>query len=118
MMIDIVDSRGPALVLRARGRINVLTADVFEANALGVIAAANRDVVIDASGVVYLSTAGLRVFLLLSRELKDKGRNLYICGLLPHIYQVFEIIGFHRVIPIHPDVASALAVIEGQPQGR
>ena len=32
----------------------------------------------------------------------------------PHIYRVFEIIGFDRVIPIHPDVDTALAAIEGQ----
>ena len=114
MMIDVVEFDGPALVLQAKGRINVLTADVFEVDALRVISDADYDVVIDASEIVYLSTAGLRVFLLLSQELSDIGRSLYICGLLPHIYKVFEIIGFDRVIPIHPDVDSALAAIEGR----
>ena len=114
MNIDVVEIDGPALVLRARGRINVLTADVFEIDALRTVADTDYDVIVDASEVTYLSTAGLRVFLLLSQELKEDDRSLHICGLLPHIRSVFEIIGFDRVIPLHPDVGSALAAIEGQ----
>ena len=114
MMIDFLEFDGPAIVLQARGKINVLTADVFEIRALRIITNADQDVVIDTSKVIYLSTAGLRVFLLLSRELNDRGHTLYICGLLPHIHKVFEIIGFDRVFPIYPDVDSALAAIESQ----
>ena len=118
MMIDVVEFDGPALMLRAQGRISVLTAEVFEIEALRAIAGSDYDVIVDASEVIYLSTAGLRVFLLLSRELNDDDRNLYICNLLPHIQRVFEIIGFDRVIPLHPDVDSAVAAIEGQSQGK
>ena len=117
MMIEIAEFDGPALLLRARGRINVLTADIFEFRALRVVNMSDQDVIVDATEVVYLSTAGLRVFLLLSRELEDEGRTLYVCGLLPHIQQVFQIIGFDRVIPIHPDVDSVLAAIEAGSQG-
>ena len=114
MIVDIVECDGPALLLRARGRFNVFTADVFEVDAMRAIATTDRDVIIDTSEITYLTTAGLRVFVLLSRELKKRGRNLYICNLRPYIYQVFEKIGFHLVIPIHPDVPSALAAIEGR----
>ena len=115
-MIDVVEFEGPALMLRAQGGINILTADVFEIDVLRAIADSDYDVIVDASEVIYLSTAGLRVFLLLSRELNDDDRNLYICNLLLHIQRVFEIIGFDRVIPLHPDVDSAVAAIEGQSQ--
>lgn len=114
MMADIVESCGPALVMRACGRINVLTADLFEADVMCAISKGDRDVIIDTSEVTYLTTAGLRVFLLLSRELKKSDRNLHICNLRPYIYQVFEKIGFHLVIPIHKDMPAALAAIEGR----
>ena len=112
MIIDIVDFDGPALLLRARGRINVLTAEGFEARTRRVIAATDDDVIIDTSEVTYLSTAGLRAFLVLWRQLRDADRCLYICGLKPYIKRVFEIIGFDQVIPLHDDVASALTVVE------
>ena len=114
MMADIVESCGPALLMRACGRINVLTADIFEADALSAISKGDRDVIIDTSEVTYLTTAGLRVFLLLSRELEKNDRRLHICNLRPYIYQVFEKIGFHLVIPIHEDIPSALAAIEAR----
>ena len=111
MIIDIVDFDGPALLLQARGRINILTAEGFEDRTRRVINATNDDVVIDTSEVTYLSTAGLRAFLVLWRQLQDQDRRLYICGLKPYIQRVFEIIGFDQVIPIHPNVDSALAAI-------
>lgn len=111
MVIEIDEFDGPALLLRARGRINILTAEGFEARTRRVINATDADVVIDTSEVTYLSTAGLRAFLILWRQLEDQDRRLYICGLKPYIQRVFEIIGFDQVIPIHPDVDSAIAAI-------
>ena len=118
MIIDIADFDGPALLLTARGRINILTAEGFEARTRRVIAATDDDVIVDTSEVTYLSTAGLRAFLVLWRQLDDQDRRLYICGLRPYIKRVFEIIGFDQVIPIHPNVDSAIAAIEGRGEAR
>ncbi len=118
MMIDVVELDGAALLLQARGRINILTAEGFEAHTRQAIADSDNDVIIDTSEVTYLSTAGLRAFLLLWRELKEDGRGLYICGLKPYIQRVFETIGFDQVIPLHPDLASALAAVEGLPRSQ
>ena len=114
MMIEIVDFDGPALLLQARGRINILTAEGFGARTGRVIGATDDDVIIDAAEVTYLSTAGLRAFLILWRQLQDQDRRLYLCGLKPYIRRVFEIIGFDKVIPIYVDVASAIADIESR----
>lgn len=112
MKIEVVEFDGPALVLKAEGRISVLTADGFHNEALQIIARSRHDVVIDASGVDYLSTAGLRAFLILSRRLTITNRSFHICNLKPYIHEVFEIIGFDKLIPIHPDLDSALGAIE------
>ena len=105
-------------MLRARGHINTQSAALFEANAMRSIADTNSHVVIEASEVTYLSSAGLRVFLRLWRELEKSDRVLSICNLKPYINQVFELIGFDRIITIHSDVDSALAVAAGQPDSR
>lgn len=118
MMIDVVECDESVLLLRARGRINILNAEGFEAHTRRAVAATDDDVIIDTSEVTYVSTAGLRAFLILWRTLKDDGRRLHICGLRPYIQQVFEIIGFDQVIPIHPDVAAALTAVESLPGSR
>lgn len=115
MMVDVVEFNGPALLLHARGRINVLTADAFEALARQALAGSDRDVIIDSSDVTYLSTAGIRAFLRLSQQLNKQNRNLHICALRPYIREVFEIIGFDQLIPIHVDIAAALAAVTANP---
>ena len=115
-MIDVVPLNGPALLLRARGRINVLSADAFEADVRSAVAGANRAVIIECSDVTYLSSAGLRAFLRLWQDLNKKNLNLHICALKPYIRDVFRIIGFDQLIPIHADIPATLTAVEGKKQ--
>ena len=118
VMVDSVEFDGPVRLLQARGRINVLTADLFEAHARRAFGDTDCDVIIDASEVSYLSTAGLRAFLRLWQELKKEDRSLHVCALRPYIREVFQIIGFDQLIPIHPDIATGLAAVQGRMEGR
>ena len=116
MTIDVVPSNGPVLLLQARGRINVLTADLFEVQVRRAVASSDRDVIIDASQVTYLSSAGLRVFLQLWQELSREDRTLHVCALKPYIQRVFEIVGFDQIMTIQADTADALAAVERRMQ--
>ena len=116
MIVDVVASNGPILVLQARGRINVLSADLFELQVRRALANGDRDVIVDASEVTYVSSAGLRAFLRLWQHLKSRKRSLHVCSLKPYIRQVFEMIGFDQIIPIEADVAAAMAAVEGRRQ--
>ena len=111
MKIEVAEFDGPALVLKAEGRINVLTADGFHDEILKIIARSRLDVIIDASGITYLSTAGIRAFLVLSRRLTIANRSLHICNMKPYIFDVFQMIGFDKLIPTYPDIDSALEAI-------
>ncbi len=113
--ISVIRSKESVLLLSARGRIHTNSAALFEADARTRIGDGGSHVVIEASEVTYLSTAGLRVFLRLWRELKKKGRTLLICNLRPYISQIFELLGFHKVIDIFSDVDSALEFAGGRP---
>ncbi len=112
MKIEVAEFDGPALVLKAEGRISVLTADGFHDETLKIVARSRQDVIIDASDVTYLSTAGLRAFLVLSRRMEIANRSLCICNLKPYIFEVFETIGFNNLMPIYPDLDSALTATE------
>ena len=112
MKIEVVEFDGPALVLKAEGRISVLTADGFHDDILKIIAQSGHDVIVDASGVTYLSTAGVRAVLVLSRRLTIANRSLHVCNLKPYIFEVFQMIGFDKLIPIYPDLDSALEAVQ------
>ena len=116
MTVDVVPFNGPVLLLQARGRINVLTADAFEVQARRAVASSDRDVIMDASQVTYLSSAGLRVFLQLWQDLSRENRTLHVCALRPYIRQIFEIVGFDQIITIQADTAAAVAAVERRMQ--
>ena len=116
--IDVLEDRGPIMLLRARGRINVLSATLFETATLRATARAKTDVVVDASDVTYVSSAGLRAFLRISRALGRDRRSLHICSLKPHIRQIFTMVGFDRIIPIHADLDSALTATSERSNGK
>ena len=116
-MLEVVEIKGPALLLQARGRINSRTALAFETAAKRAFAGTDQDVIIDASQVTYLSTAGLRAFLRLWQQLRKENRSLHVCSLKPHIQHVFKIIGFDRFIPIEADSVAALAAVEDRTRG-
>ena len=115
-MVDVIASKEPVLLLHARGRINALSADLFEFEVRRAFAGSDRDVIVDASEVTYLSSAGIRAFLRLWQALKNQNRSLHVCSLKPYIQQVFEMIGFDQVIPIDANLAAALAAVESRTQ--
>jgi anti-sigma B factor antagonist len=72
-------------------------------------------VIVDGTGLDYVSSAGLRAFLLAARAAQRAGIAFALCALQPAVREVFELSGFSRIIPVHADRASALAQTQ---QGR
>ena len=118
MNVEVVGLEGSVLLLTVRGRITSLTADLFEYYVRRAVAGSDRDVIIDASDVTFLGSAGLRTFLRLWRLLHKKERSLHVCALKPHIRQVFKIIGFDRIIPIQEDRVAAMVAVEARTRSR
>jgi stage II sporulation protein AA (anti-sigma F factor antagonist) len=73
-------------------------------------------VVVDLQQVGFLSSAGLRPLLTLNRSVRERGGRLLLCGLSPHVEEVFtatRLVSTHGAAPAafekFPDVPSAVA---------
>jgi len=66
-------------------------------------------VIIDCTALDYVSSAGLRVFLLAARASQRAGIAFALCALQPAVREVFELSGFSRIITVHADRPTALA---------
>ena len=66
-------------------------------------------VIIDCAALDYVSSAGLRVFLLGARAAQRAGIGFALCALQPAVREIFDLSGFSRIITVHPDRPSALA---------
>jgi len=97
------------LIAQAEGRVDGTNAREFEKALLAAIGENDRLLIIDLHQLVYISSAGLRVFLMIAKELQRRGGKLVVCSLSETINEVFEISGFSKIIPTHASRPEAVA---------
>jgi stage II sporulation protein AA (anti-sigma F factor antagonist) len=108
-VIEIREERsGPVLVLAPVGRLDSNSAPELERTLLAHLARGERRMVVDMLGVEYISSAGLRVLLMLAKRLSGSGR-LVLCSLGPAVRQVFELAGFVAIFELAASRPLALA---------
>ena len=100
-----------ALIAKAEGRIDGVNARDFEEAMKAAIGSDDSVVVIDLENLSYISSAGLRVILLIAKTLRKRNAELMLCSLSDPIREVFEISGFDKIIPVHASREQALAAL-------
>jgi anti-anti-sigma factor len=103
-----------AVVLRVEGRLDQDTCDVFRADLMREVDTASREggtVVLDLSGLEYVSSAGLRCFMLASREAKSLQARIFVAQLQPMVDEIFGISHFNLVFQVFPTVREAIAAV-------
>ncbi len=111
--MDILEeTNDKALVLVPQGRLDSRTAPVLQEYLLGRIDSA-PSVLIDCSRLDYVSSAGLRVFLMGEKRCKQAERGFAICSLQDAVKEVFEISGFLSILSCYPDRKKALQAVSG-----
>ena len=106
-----------ALVVTVSGRLDQDSCDVFRTQLTGFVADAAQNggaVVLDLSGLEYISSAGLRCFMLASREARTKNARVVVAALQPMVAEIFAISHFNLVFQVFPDLREALASVSAQ----
>jgi stage II sporulation protein AA (anti-sigma F factor antagonist) len=97
------------LIAMADGRVDGANAQEFQGDLTDAIDPTDRGVVLDLGEITYISSAGLRVILLMARALKRQDAELAVCSLSAPIREVFEISGFDKIIPVCESRPDAIA---------
>ena len=84
----------------AKGRIDALSAPEIQKVFHKLILEGGRVLLADLSGVHYISSAGLRIFIITQKELKKVGGEILFSGLTPQVLEVFKMSGFEKVFRI------------------
>ena len=102
---------GNTIVASPSGRIDHATADPFS-QALGThvaqCAAGGPAIVLDMSGVDYISSVGLRALMVAAKQVKTQGGRIAVAALTPMVREVFQISRFHLVFDLFDEVDAAL----------
>lgn len=97
------------VVVKVTGRVDSSTSPIL-AEEFGRI---NNDghykIVLDFSGIEFISSAGLRVLIATLKNCKRYNRgDLVLAELRPNIYSIFDLAGFTAIFKIFSDVLTAV----------
>jgi anti-sigma B factor antagonist len=81
-----------AITVKLIGSLDTATAPDLERELAPVLARCGKDLVFDLAQLKFISSAGLRVFSIVRKQLKERGGQASFINLMPQIAEVFEII--------------------------
>jgi len=99
--------------LNFRGRLDASTAAQAEEAVRGFLGSGGRKLLINLTGLEYISSAGLRVLLIASKGIKANAGKLALCGLSGNVKEVMDISGLTGLFIVAEGEREAAALLAG-----
>ena len=103
---------GSVTIWAPEGRVDATNAPELEQSMTASIEEGAVDVVLDLSRTRYMSSAGLRVVLVVARALQARSGRFAVCGLNDEVKELFEVSGFSLIVNIVADRDAAVAAVQ------
>ena len=107
MNVEVASSKDYTIV-SVEGRIDSTNASEFEKPMMEVIEGGCTKIILDCSGLNYISSSGLRIFLIVLKKMIAVKGQFSLCNLQPGIKEIFDISGFSSIFSVFPDKEAAL----------
>lgn len=99
--MDIIsEQKENGTLFTVHGRLDVMTATDFENECLQAINDGVKKLVIDLTGLEYISSAGLRGILSSAKKMKAGGGSIQFCGLTGMVEEVFVVSGLGSIFTV------------------
>jgi len=98
-------------VVALSGRLDASAATQAEAGLDSALGSPGPRLAIDLTGLDYISSAGLRVLLVVAKKVQRANGKLALFGLCDNVREVFAVSGFDTIFPIAADAAGAVAAV-------
>lgn len=103
------DRKDNVLTVKVKGRVDGSNANDFQNKIKDSVTSKDQVVMLDMAELSYISSAGLRVVLMVAKSLEQRKAKFMLYSLSDSIKEVFEISGFDKVIKVHASRKEALA---------
>jgi anti-anti-sigma factor len=97
-----VEEKGDVVVVRVLGRLDAASSPQLEKKINSIIETGHFKLILNLSGVDYLSSAGMRLILSVSKKLKHLEGKVVACNLTDDVLDVIKMAGFHQVLEFYP----------------
>ena len=103
-----LDKDGIFTVVNITGRIDTTNFNEFEKEIGVILDQGETNIVLDCENLNYISSSGLRVFLIAQKRIMAVRGKLHLCAMQPTIKEIFDISGFSTIFKIFASKAEAL----------
>lgn len=100
MKISIKEHTQDKALVALCGELDSAAAETFADEMRPFVENPVKEMIMDFSGLEYISSAGMRTLLLMSREATQKGGKVTITGMCDNIRQIFKLTGFDAMMDI------------------
>lgn len=107
------ENRSGVLVVCPLGRIDQETCEAFQQELQPhlEVCRSGGSIVMDMGQIDYISSAGLRCFMIAAKQAKAQGGKLVLAALSPVVSEIFHISRFNLLFQIHARVDEAVAAV-------
>jgi len=99
---------GEITILDLSGKVDVNSSKTFQEKFTEIAGRGDKFIVLDCGNLSYVSSSGLRIFLMFLKHINKINGKLVICSMSEIIYEVFEISGFVPIFNITENLTEAL----------
>ncbi|MBP2132484.1 anti-sigma B factor antagonist [Methanomicrobium sp. W14] len=108
MQVEYSDKNSVTIV-RISGRFDGGSSPQAEADLNNIISEGKNRILVDLSGVDYISSSGLRVLLSAMKKIKPLGGKIKCFALTSFVSEIFEMTGFSQIFEVYEDEEKALS---------
>ena len=105
-------TRDGITVIQVGGSMDATSVADFDAEWRKALDEGAERLVVEMSGLEYISSAGLRGILMLAKTGKAKGAALGFAGMKAMVADMFRLSGFQSILNLYPDLDAAVAGLQ------
>lgn len=99
-------------ILKVSGYLDTTTASELENALASLLKNHQYKIVVDLSGVTYISSAGWGIFIGEIKRIRSQGGDLKLVGMIPDVHEVFLLLEFQTILDAFPTIVDAVAAFE------
>ncbi len=109
---------GDIVILKLRGLVDSGSSHILEDKFKELVSTENVRVVVDLQGVDYISSAGWGIFVGEIKGVRERNGDIKLAGMTPVVREVFDLLEFNTLLHPYESKEDAVAVFEGQHDGK
>ena len=94
------ESKGDVLILKMSGRLDAVSSPAVERKIFDYLDHDKHKLLLDFSGIDYLSSAGLRMLLSVTKKIRSLSGKLILYSITANVMEILKMSGFDHVLDI------------------